>query len=527
MHTSRDDLSALARAYDAVRWEGTALGPRTTWSAALRNAVDLALDTRFPVMLMWGPDLTMVYNEAYVQLIADKHPAALGTPAREVFPEAWPVIGPLLESVMAGGGATWLEDEYVPLHRRGFLEECYFTFSYSPLRGPDGTPEGVMDIATETTEQVISSRRLRLLGELNERLAGIEQREELPAAAQAVLRAATRDVLAIDVRLHGVPSDHDERLPTITPDDAARGTEELVEHAAHLVVWLPLATAEASFLVVALNPELAADEVYLGFLRLVAATLRQALDRVRMRSAERRTAETQRSMSEAFQRSLLPEPRPAGSPAVAARYQPALELAQLGGDWYDFFELPDGSLTVVIGDVAGHDQQSAAAMAQVRNMTRGVAHTLHPAPPGRVLSALDRAMSGTSQTVLATAVLAQLGGDGGATMLRWSNAGHPPPVLIDTEGRTRLLETAPDLLLGLDDSLPRADNALALAPGSTVVLYTDGLIERRGAPLARGLDWLLEVLRDHHETDVEKLSDHVLTSAGAVEDDVALLVIRC
>ncbi|MGZ6804578.1 MAG: PP2C family protein-serine/threonine phosphatase, partial [Nocardioidaceae bacterium] len=197
------------------------------------------------------------------------------------------------------------------------------------------------------------------------------------------------------------------------------------------------------------------------------------------------------------------------------------------GDWYDFFELPDGSLTVVIGDVAGHDQQSAAAMAQVRNMTRGVAHTLHPAPPGRVLSALDRAMSGTSQTVLATAVLAQLGVDGAATTLRWSNAGHPPPVLIDPEGRTRLLATAPDLLLGLDDSLPRADNALALAPGSTVVLYTDGLIERRGAPLARGLDWLLEVLRDHHETDVEKLSDHVLTSAGAVEDDVALLVIRC
>ena len=109
----------LRREYEDVDWAGTALGPVESWTPALRNAVDLALHTQFPVTLLWGPEFVMLYNAAYVELIADKHPAALGSPAREVFPEAWDAIGPMMESVLAGHGATWVEDELVPLVRRG------------------------------------------------------------------------------------------------------------------------------------------------------------------------------------------------------------------------------------------------------------------------------------------------------------------------------------------------------------------------------------------------------------------------
>lgn len=133
-----EGAGGLRRAYEEVDWEATPLGAIPTWSPALRNAVDLALHTQFPVTLLWGPEFILVYNEAYVPLIADKHPAALGSPARKVFPEVWDTIGPMMESVLTGEGSTYVEDKALPLMRRGRLEEAYFTFSYSPVRGPGG-----------------------------------------------------------------------------------------------------------------------------------------------------------------------------------------------------------------------------------------------------------------------------------------------------------------------------------------------------------------------------------------------------
>ena len=173
----------------------------TGWSAALRNAVDVALHTRFPVTLMWGPEFVLVYNEAYVELIADKHPDALGSPAHDVFPEAWDAIGPMMESVRAGRGATWVEDERVPLWRNGRLEECYFTFSYSAVRDAEGHIEGVMDIAAETTRRVLDRRRLELLGTLVAALGDVEHAADVPAQALPVLRAASDDLPWVDVRL--------------------------------------------------------------------------------------------------------------------------------------------------------------------------------------------------------------------------------------------------------------------------------------------------------------------------------------
>ena len=130
---------ALRADYERVDWASTPLGPVAGWSPTLLTTVDLMLGNRFPVTLLWGPELVLVYNQAYVELIGDKHPAALGRAAREdVFPEAWDMIGPMLHGVLDGGDTTWSEDVLLPLDRAGFLEECYFSFSYSAVRDADG-----------------------------------------------------------------------------------------------------------------------------------------------------------------------------------------------------------------------------------------------------------------------------------------------------------------------------------------------------------------------------------------------------
>jgi hypothetical protein len=497
----------VRRAYEQVDWAATPLGSPGTWSPALCNAVDLALHTRFPVTLFWGPEFVLVYNEAYAGLIADKHPAALGAPAADVFPEAWARIGPMMQSVRAGKGATWVEDERMPLWRNGRLEECFFTFSYSPVRGADGAIEGVMDIATETTRQVVDRRRLELLAELGAALSDVGDPAEVAKRALPLLRAAADDLPSVEIRLG---------------EQRARRAVVVEETADGSVASLPLVsrTSAGGTLVVGLSEHLAPDGAYLGFLRLVADLLGQALDRVGERAAER-------SMSEALQLSLLARPPSAPGVEIAVRYRPAAEQAQVGGDWYDAFELDDGTLTVVVGDVTGHDVDSAVAMAQVRTLLRGVGVTLQ-ASPAAVLMGLDRAMAGLGVDVFATAILAHVGvpGRDGARSMTWCNAGHLPPVVVAPDGRARLLEAPPDVLLGVA-AADRADRATTLEAGSAMVIYTDGLVERRGVALTESLRWIRGVLDGLQLRSAEELADHVVAQLdGGVEDDVAVLVLR-
>ncbi|MFC4784065.1 SpoIIE family protein phosphatase [Nocardioides sp. MAHUQ-72] len=521
-----DDAGTLRDAYANVDWAATSLGPVEDWSPALRNSVDVALNTRFPVTLLWGPEFVLVYNEAYVEMIADKHPAALGRPAQEIFPEAWDVIGPLMQGVRDGGGATWHENTYLPLSRNGYLEDCYFTYSYSPVTGEDGTVEGIIDIATETTAQMVIGRRLQLLTRLGDELASVERVEDVPGRALSVLRQNVADWSAVDVRVAGVPDpDRGAGLPD-EPVAPLEGDLSLESTDDGLVAWLPLADEDSgldALLVVQLSPRLPRDGDYLDFLRLVAAALTQALERVLIREAER-------TWSEALQRSLLARPASIGGLDLAVRYQPAAEVAQVGGDWYDAFRLPDGRLALVVGDVAGHDEHAAASMGQIRNLVRGVAYS-RPESPASVLSGLDHAMHGLDVNVVATAVLAQLepgGGPGGSRLsLRWSNAGHPPPVLLSADGTARLLETDPDLLLGLNVDAARTDHTLDLEPGSSLVIYTDGLVERRGAAIDAGLAWLVSAVEGQHGLTADELCDRLLGQlSGRSEDDVALLVMR-
>lgn len=514
----------LREDYARVDWAATSLGPVEGWPAALCSTVDMMLNSRFPITLLWGPELVLVYNEAYVELIADKHPSALGRRCEDVFPEAWDVIGPMLHGVLDGAPATWSERSPLPLERSGFLEECYFTFAYSPVHDEDGNVLGVLDISTETTSEAIVGRRLQLLTRLTAALADVDHVEAVPGTALEVLRQDRADLPEVDIRLRGVPTAR-SGLPFHPVGTGTLSSVRVEETAAGTVVWVPLAPRETqigrSLLVARLSPNLAADQGYLDFLGLIGAAVTQAIDRVAAREAER-------TMSEALQRSLLTQPPPVAGLEVAVRYQPAAELAQVGGDWYDAFHLPDGSLTVVVGDVAGHDQVAAASMGQLRNLVRGVAYTLLESP-ARVLTGLDHAMDGLSVDVVATAVLAQLREDdtSGSRTVSWSNAGHPPPVLVGADGRARLLETTPDLLLGLQAATRRADHAIELEPGASLVIYTDGLVERRGVSLSESLAWLLGVLEGRNDLSPEDLCNHLLAQLqGRVEDDIALLVVR-
>ncbi|MCZ2830835.1 SpoIIE family protein phosphatase [Modestobacter sp. VKM Ac-2986] len=271
----------------------------------------------------------------------------------------------------------------------------------------------------------------------------------------------------------------------------------------------------------------AETEVVVAF----AAQAAQALDRLRTRTAERTALAALAGTVEALQRSLLSEPPAPDHLQVAVRYLPAARLAQVGGDWYDSFVLADGRTVLVIGDVAGHDSHAAAAMAQVRNVLRGVAHS-GGGTPAEVLTGLDRAMRDLAIGTLATAVLAsveQTDADAarGVRVLRWSNAGHPAPLLALPDGTVEVLERPADVLLGVDPERPRYDHAHELAPGSTVLLYTDGLIERRGVPLDDGVAWLAGLLQELRHLPLEELCDRVLAELdGQVDDDVALLAIR-
>ncbi|MEU7488354.1 SpoIIE family protein phosphatase [Streptomyces sp. NPDC042319] len=237
--------------------------------------------------------------------------------------------------------------------------------------------------------------------------------------------------------------------------------------------------------------------------------------------------ERQRRVAETMQRHLLPPlPRIEGL-EMTVRYHPAPHASRVGGDWYDVFGLPDGKTALVIGDVVGHDLQAAACMAQVRNMLRAFAWE-HTEAPSVTVDRLDRALVHISEVQLATMILAQVERDGD-WWLRWTNAGHPPPLLVHDDGRVCFLEQdAADLVLGTELSPGRTDFRQVLPPRSTVVLYTDGLIEARGLPLSEGLDQLASFAAALADRSLDDFCDQLISRAlyAANEDDVALLALR-
>ncbi|MCZ2837601.1 PP2C family protein-serine/threonine phosphatase [Modestobacter sp. VKM Ac-2985] len=246
-------------------------------------------------------------------------------------------------------------------------------------------------------------------------------------------------------------------------------------------------------------------------------------------SAQAATTEAALQTAEALQLNLLgPPPRVAGLES-AVRYLPASRHTQVGGDWYDAFPLPDGSTMLVIGDVAGHDAPAAATMAQVRAMLRAIAQR-STGSPAEVLCALDEVLAGLELHTLVTVIVAQVDAPSsaaGTRRFRWSNAGHPPPVLARAGGEVGLLAAAPESLLGIAPGVRRTDHTLELGAGDTLLFYTDGLVERRGAPLDDGLTWVVGELTRTGREPLDRLCDDLLGQLGGrVDDDVALLAVR-
>ncbi|KAJ3153690.1 hypothetical protein HDU86_005189 [Geranomyces michiganensis] len=181
-------MGELVRAKD---WSTTKLGPAEEWAQSLKTSVSFILNAAFPFILFWGDHYNVIYNDQYSPIFGGKHPNVLGSPGYEAWPEVWDVIGPMLDEVR-GGTATWSENQMLELSRNGYLEECYFTWSYSPVRVEDGTVGGVMTPIQETTKTVISERRLNLLRELAANTANTQSEDEACTLVTRVWRLTIR-----------------------------------------------------------------------------------------------------------------------------------------------------------------------------------------------------------------------------------------------------------------------------------------------------------------------------------------------
>ncbi|MCU1536569.1 MAG: protein serine/threonine phosphatase [Humibacillus sp.] len=249
-------------------------------------------------------------------------------------------------------------------------------------------------------------------------------------------------------------------------------------------------------------------------------------------TAEEARSHREHEIAETLQRSLLPGRLPHLSDVeIAARYVPATSDVQVGGDWYDVIPLPGGLVGLAIGDVAGHGLQAASTMVQVRMALR--AYALQDPAPATVLTGVHRLVSALRVPEMVT--LLYLVHDPVTGTLRYSNAGHPPALVVhDDDGTFLTGALAPPL--GVTSEAVFVESAHGLAPGATLLLYTDGLVERRGASLTDGLEHLRRHVADAlapnppaEAPDVELLSDSVLAAlldCGQVADDVALVVLR-
>lgn len=206
----KGEMAALIRDRE---WAKTPLGPVESWPQSLRTAVSICLGSRHPIALWWGPERWMFYNDAYRPMLGErKHPQFLGASGQACWAEIWDVVGPMMDQVIETGEPTWSEDLFLLMLRYGYLEETYFTFSYSPIRDESGQPSGIFNACTETTAQVLSERRMKALREMT---------VEAQSADEAAQRCA--DVLASNA--------HDVPFALIYLLDRAGDRLELASHA--------------------------------------------------------------------------------------------------------------------------------------------------------------------------------------------------------------------------------------------------------------------------------------------------------
>ncbi|NTW40756.1 MAG: serine/threonine-protein phosphatase, partial [Cellulomonadaceae bacterium] len=499
---------------------------------------------------------TQIYNDAYRPMLGStKHLGAMGASARDVWREVWGQLGPMFDHVLTTGEPVWRVDEALLVERSGFTEETFFTFSYSALR-VDGEVRGVLDIATETTLEVVERRRMRTLSTLAGRLQTLPGGVgDVGRVTLDVLAGARADVMAVEVHvatdggalaLLGSTDPDALTLPGSVGSDREVDAADLasvltsrraVEVGRTLVAPL-VATGDheaAGVIVLVAHPWRPLDEEYRSFLRLVTVTVSNAMSAT-LRHA-REVGELRR-VSDALQHAMLP--RGPAVPGVVARYRPAVGNLAVGGDWYDVVELGRGRRALIVGDCVGHGLEAATVMGQLRSATRALLLEGHG--PAATLAGLDRfaeKLPGAACTTVFCGVVDEATG-----RLTYSSAGHLPGLVVtpgepgtrpagEIDGQvppagTSWLDGGRGMPLAVGED-ERHDATTDIAPGSTVILYTDGLVERRGSTLRRGLARLLDAVGRHPATiPADALADAVLAELtdDAVRDDVALLLYR-
>ncbi|MFD9392122.1 PP2C family protein-serine/threonine phosphatase [Streptomyces sp. NPDC060000] len=240
-----------------------------------------------------------------------------------------------------------------------------------------------------------------------------------------------------------------------------------------------------------------------------------------------RRFEHNRDIAETLQRALLTDLPTTPGLRLAARYLPATYGLNIGGDWYDAFRQPDGSLITVIGDVTGHGLHAAVMMSQLRTALR--AYAVDGGSPGVLLTRLHTFLHHLQPDLYATAVIARF--QPGEPVLTWAAAGHPPPVLRGPDGRVRTLDAKPGAMLGIPLHQEIADHTVPLEPGSTLALYTDGLVERRAQGIDPGIERLTAALGafrgEELDADLDGSAERILDpmlSDSERDDDVCLLL---
>jgi PAS domain S-box-containing protein len=265
------------------------------------------------------------------------------------------------------------------------------------------------------------------------------------------------------------------------------------------------------------HPAFSADD--LADLTDLAARAGIAIDNLRQRAREHRNSVT-------LQHALLTAPPDGHGLEIVTRYLPAAAGNEVGGDWHDAFHQSDGTPVLVIGDVVGHDIHAAAAMGQLRGVLRTLGYP-RDAAPADILTATDRTARGLGVDVLASAFVARLERHPGGGTLQWSNAGHPPPLLMSATGGVRLLDAAPDPILGLTEVWPRHDHTVELSTGDILLLYTDGLVEQVTDVIDIGIRTLAERMSTGRDLSLEELCDLILIEHQTDRrDDIAMLLLR-
>jgi serine phosphatase RsbU (regulator of sigma subunit)/CheY-like chemotaxis protein/anti-sigma regulatory factor (Ser/Thr protein kinase) len=303
-------------------------------------------------------------------------------------------------------------------------------------------------------------------------------------------------------------------------DAAAEAGDDADEATASFMV-VPLVASDEllGLIVLGATAEDRFDTGDLELLRLAADRMAIAIDHVQRFAHGRQLVET-------LQRNLLPDRLPHHPRLeLAARYLPSGLAPQIGGDWYDALELDRDRTAVMIGDVVGHGVRAATTMSELRNALRAFAVEGHS--PAAALHQLDRLVHATlGPGMIATVLFLIIDASKGTVLI--SRAGHPPPALRTATGEIRFLETGGTLPLGIDDRVKADEAEYAVNPGDTLLLFTDGLVERRRESINTGFDRLRDAFTNA-PADVEELCDYILertVTEQASHDDIAVLAVR-